>query len=220
MASAQLKAELRSESGKGAARKLRAAGRVPAILYGRGEETRSLTLDGHELSRILASVHVENTIIDLDIEGQGTVPTLVREVQSHAWRGDVLHVDFYQIQAGQKVDVGVPLRFVGVAPGVKAGGMLQHILSEVQVRCLPDRIPQSFEVDISGLEVGDSVHVSAIALPEGVDLLDDPERTICSVLAPTVAREPGEEEEAAAAAPESEEPEVIRREETEPGEEE
>lgn len=222
MASAQLKAELRSETGKGANRKLRASGRVPAVVYGHGEETRKLTLDAHDLARILSSVHVENTIIDLDIAGEGTVRTLVREIQSHAWRDAVLHVDFYQIHAGETLTVAVPVRFVGTAPGVKAGGMLQHTLDEVEVRCLPDAIPEFFEVDISGLDIGDSVHVSVIRLPEGVELLEDPERTVCSVLPPTVIREEGEEAETAAAAePEGEEPEVIGRgrDEDEEGEE-
>ena len=210
MATAQLKAELRSETGKGANRKLRAAGRVPAVLYGHGERTRSLTLDAHDFSRMLSAVHVENTIIELDIAGEGTVRTLVREIQSHAWREAVLHVDFYQIHAGEKLTVAVPLRFLGTAPGVKAGGMLQHTLDEIEVSCLPDAIPQSFEIDISGLEIGDSVHVSQIALPEGVELVEDADRTVCSLLPPTVMKVEGEEEEAVERKP-GEEPEVIGR---------
>lgn len=213
MASAQLKAELRSEKGKGASRKLRAAGRVPAVVYGHGEQTRELTVDAHDLFRMLSTTHVENTIIDLDIAGEGMVRTLIREIQSHAWRETVLHVDFYQIHAGEKLTVAVPLRYVGTSPGVKAGGMLQHTLDEVEVSCLPDAIPESFEVNIDGLEIGDSVHLSQIALPEGVELVDDADRTVCSVLPPTVMATDEEEEEAAAPiAGEGAEPEVIGRE--------
>lgn len=218
MASAQLKAELRSEKGKGANRKMRAAGRVPAVVYGHGDATRTLTVDAHDLSRLLATVHVENTIIDLDIAGEGTVKALVREVQSHAWRNAVLHVDFYQIHAGEKLVVAVPVRFLGASPGVKAGGMLQHVLDEIEVRCLPDSIPEAFDVDISSLEIGDSIRVSEITLPDGVELLEDPERTICSVLPPTVMKE--EEEEAEVPAEEGAEPEVIGRAREEEGAEE
>lgn len=210
MASANLKAEPRAERGKNASRKLRAAGRIPAIVYGRGDETRALTVDAHDLSRMLATVHVENTIVDLDVAGSGPVKTLVREIQKHAWRNEVLHVDFYQIHAGEKVTVAVPLRYVGTAPGVKGGGMLQHTMDEIEVRCLPDAIPESFEADISGLEIGDSIHVSDITIPEGVELLEELERTVCSVLPPTVIKE-AEEEEEAVAAEIGEEPEVIGR---------
>jgi large subunit ribosomal protein L25 len=210
MANANLKAEPRSSIGKGANRKMRAAGRVPAIVYGRGEETRMLSLDAHDLSRMLATVHIENTIVDLDIAGEGAVTTLIREVQKHAHRPVVLHVDFYQIHAGEKLTVNIPVHFVGTAPGVKEGGMLQHTLDEIAVRCLPAEIPTHFDVDISSLEIGDSVHVSAVVLPANVELLEDPERTICSVLPPTVVKDDEEAEEAVEAAPDGE-PEVIGR---------
>jgi large subunit ribosomal protein L25 len=206
-AEARLKAEPRSVRGKGASRKLRAAGRVPAVVYGRGENTRSVTVDAHELSRLMSRVHVENTVIDLEIAGEGALKALVREVQTHAFRDAVLHIDFYQIHAGESVTVAVPLRFTGAAPGVKAGGMLQHALDELEVRCLPDGIPEAIDVDISGLQIGDSVHVSQITLPRGVESLEDPERSVCSVLPPTVAREEVPEVAAETGA----EPEVISR---------
>lgn len=191
----RLKAEPRAERGKGAARKLRAAGRVPAVIYGHGDETRALTVDAHDLGRLLSRVHVENTILDIDIQGSGAVKALVREIQKHAYRDDVLHIDFYQIHAGEKVTVQVPLRFVGAAPGVKAGGMLQHVLDEIEVRCLPSEIPESLEVDVSGLSIGDSLHVSQVSVPAGVEVLADGERTVCSVLPPTVGAAAEEEEE-------------------------
>ncbi len=216
-AKVELKAEPRTATGKGANRKLRATGRVPAVVYGHGEQTRSVSVDAHALSRLMAEVHVESTIIDLDVSGEAPVRTLVREIQSHPYRGDVLHIDFYQIHAGEAITLSVPLRFVGAAPGVKAGGMLSHAIDEVEVRCLPDAIPDFLEVDISALDIGDSVHVDAIPLPEGVELLEDAERTVCSVLPPTVVAEaePEEVEEVVGT-----EPEVIgRRKEEDEGEE-
>jgi len=216
-ADARLRAEPRSTTGKGANRKLRAAGKVPAVVYGRGENTRSLLVDAHEFSRLLSRVHVENTVIDLDIEGEGAIKALVREVQTHAFRDVVLHIDFYQIHAGERLTVAVPLRFTGAAPGVKAGGMLQHTLDELEIRCLPDAIPEYIEVDISGLDINDSVHVGQLTLPEGVETLEDADRSVCSVLPPTVVKEATPE---AIVAPEEErvEPEVISRRKEEAGE--
>lgn len=209
MANASLTAEPRSTTGKGANRKMRAAGRVPAVVYGRNEDTRMVSVDAHELSRMLASVHIENTIVDLSIQGEGEVKALVREIQTHAHRDFVLHVDFLQIHAGETLTVAIPIRFTGTAPGVKEGGILQHTLDELEVICLPSAIPEQFEIDISGLNVGDSVHISAIVLPEGVELVDDNDRTICTVLAPTIVKEDEEEEEAEEEL--GEEPEVIGR---------
>jgi large subunit ribosomal protein L25 len=191
-------------------RKLRASGRVPAVIYGHGEETRILTVDAHELSLLFARIHVENTIIDVTIEGEKKpVKALVREVQKHVVRDDVLHVDFYQIHEGEKVTVEIPIRLTGAAPGVKVGGMLQHALGELEVRCLPDRIPERIEVDISSLDIGDSIHVRDIPSPEGVEFLVDPDRTVCSVMAPAVVA--AEEGEAVAPEPGVAEPEVIGR---------
>jgi len=217
--SAILKAEPRSGRGKGASRKLRAAGRVPAVIYGYGEETRSLSVDAHELSRLLARVHIENTILDVDIAGErAPLKALVREIQRHAYRDDVVHLDLYQIHAGERITLSVPLRLVGAAPGVKAGGIIQHALTELEIRCSADQIPTSIEVDISGMEVGDTVHVSELVLPEGVESLAPPERSVCSVLPPTVVKAEEEEAVEPEAAVEAE-PEVISRRKEEPEDE-
>ncbi|HEX6938440.1 MAG TPA: 50S ribosomal protein L25/general stress protein Ctc [Longimicrobiales bacterium] len=184
---ANLKAAPREERGKGAARRLRAAGRVPAVVYGHGEDARPLSVDAHELERLFSRISVENTLIQLEIDGQPGARVLVREVQTHPYRPEVLHVDFYQVHAGERLTVGVPLHLVGTPEGVKMGGVLDQTLHEIEVRCLPDRIPEAIEVDVSGLAVGDSLHIRDVALPEGVELHDDADRTICSVGAPTVA---------------------------------
>jgi large subunit ribosomal protein L25 len=206
---ANLAAQVRSETGKGANRQLRMKGRIPAVVYGHGEETRKLSVDAHELDRLFARIHVENTLITLDVEGvDGPVKALVREIQTNPVRNQVLHVDFYQIHAGEKLTVQIPIKLIGAAPGVKAGGILQHALDELEVSCLPDAIPDRIEVDISGLDIGDSIHVHELNVPEGVEVESDADRTVCSVVPPTISVE---EAPAEVAAEVSAEPEVIGR---------
>jgi large subunit ribosomal protein L25 len=203
---AELSALAREGTGKGHNRKLRASGRVPAVLYGHGEDTRSVSVDAHELERLFAHIHVENTVIDIAVDG-APVKALVREVQRDAVRNDVIHVDFYMIHAGELLTVEIPLRILGTAPGVRVGGLLQQSLDALEIRCLPDRIPDTIEVDIAGLQIGDSVHVRDLALPEGVEVLVDADRTVCSVVPPTVSADAAE----GAAEPTGSEPEVIGR---------
>lgn len=185
---ARLQAEPREVSGKSATRKMRAAGRIPAVVYGHGEETRLLSVDAHELELLFNRVHWENTIVELTIEGErAPVRTLVREVQSHAYKPLVVHVDFQQIHAGERVHVSVPIRLTGNAPGLKAGGVMMQTETDLDIRCTPDKIPEYIEVDVSGLDIGDAIHLRDITLPEGVDAEIDADRTICSVTPPTVA---------------------------------
>jgi large subunit ribosomal protein L25 len=209
-----LKARPREERGKGGARQLRRQGRIPAVVYGRGEETRAVSVDAHELERLFSHISVENTLIDLRIEGRrGAVKALVREVQTHPFRPDVLHVDFFQIHADEPVDVEIPVRLTGTAEGVKEGGVLQHVLHELPIRCLPAAIPEVIVVDVSGRAIGESVHVGDLVLPEGVSAEIDAERTVCSVVPPMVevVEEEVEEEELEEAVAEGEEPELIRK---------
>ena len=207
---AKLQAEPRQDSGKSVTRKMRAAGRIPAVVYGHGEPTRLLSVDAHELELLFNRVHWENTLIELTIKGERTpVRTLVREVQSHAYKPLVVHVDFQQIHAGERVHVSVPIRLSGNPPGVKAGGVMMQTETDLDIRCTPDNIPEFIEVDVSALEIGDSVHLRDIALPEGVEPDIDADRTICSVTPPTVAVTTEAAEEAPAT--EGGEPEVIRK---------
>jgi large subunit ribosomal protein L25 len=204
MAQAKLAAESRQDMGKGVARKLRAAGRVPAVMYGHGEQTRSLSLDAHELKILFSKVHWENTLITLDIAGE-SVSTLVREVQTHAFKGDVLHVDFYQIHANEKLEVEVPIRMHGTPAGAKLGGILAHTINDLLVRCLPGNIPNHIDVDVSHLGMNESIHVRDLPLPDGVESVIDGDRTVCIVNPPSVAAEGAAPVEGATT-----EPEVIK----------
>ncbi|HSH45158.1 MAG TPA: 50S ribosomal protein L25/general stress protein Ctc [Longimicrobiales bacterium] len=201
---AKLKATLRDETGKSAARRMRREGRIPAVIYGTGEETRSLTLDAHDFELLVKRHALDTTLVELSIEGAKSkkpVRALVSEVQSHPYRPEVLHVDFLQIHAGERVTVEVPIRITGTAEGVRAGGVLQHVLHELEMECAVESIPEAIEVDVTTLDIGDSVHVAELALPEGVEVLVDQDRTVCTVAAPTVL-EVAEEEAAEAEAPE------------------
>jgi large subunit ribosomal protein L25 len=201
-----LKAELREGTGKGVARKLRAAGRLPAVVYGGADEAQHISLDAHDADYLFRNISVDNTIIDLEIEGEkGAVQTLVREIQTHPWKATLLHVDFLRIQKGVAVDMVVPLHLMGDPVGVTmGGGVVEQIIHDLPVRCIPSKIPEVIEVDISALEVGDVLHISDITLDEGVEVTIAPERTICSVSLPKAAVEPTEEEELEAGAVEAE----------------
>lgn len=208
-----LNAQPRTERGKGAIRKLRAEGFIPAVIYGRGDASVAVSVRAHELTKLLGSISVDNTIIDLAVEGKKkATPTLIREVQYHAARKAILHVDFLLVHAGEKIHLEVPIRLHGSPVGVRDnGGILQEVLREIRVECLPSDIPEAIELDVSELDVGDSIVVGSVSIP-GVKVLNDPDIVLVSVVAPTVstdAEEAGEEEGAAGG-----EPEVIGRDES------
>lgn len=183
---ATLNARVREESGKGAARKLRSAGEIPAVAYGHGEQSRSLAVDAHDLELLLTRINPENTIIDLKVEGSKSAKALIREIQHHPSRPQILHVDFFQIKAGEKLHVEVPVRLHGAPIGVRdEGGILQEVLRELTVECLPDDIPSSIELDVDHLGLGDALHVSDVKIDKAT-VLNDPELVICSVIAPSV----------------------------------
>jgi large subunit ribosomal protein L25 len=210
MAMAKLKAQPRQETGKSAVRKMRAAGRIPAVVYGHGDETRMISLDAHEVDLLFKRVNTETTLVELEIEGQrAPVRTLVREIQGHAHKKQLFHVDFQQVHAGEAMHVAVPIRLQGTPKGVRAGGILAQTLTDLPVKVLPDRIPEFIDVDISGLGIGDNIHLRDITLPEGVHAEVDGDRTICSVTPPAVRLDTGEAEETVE--PTATEPEVIGR---------
>ena len=209
MATATLNAKPREDTGKGVARKLRAAGEVPGVIYGSGRQPQSLTVNSRDFERLAERVRITSTVIELALDGR-TARTLVRELQRDPIKRTVIHVDFQELVAGEKVTVSVPLRFVGTAEGVKTGGgILEETMHQLEVTCDPANIPDHIDVDVSALTIGHSLHVGDVKLPEGVEVVDDPEQTIAVVSAPK------EEEEVApveGAAPEAAaEPELIRK---------
>jgi large subunit ribosomal protein L25 len=207
MASEQLSASARDLGGKGVARKLRSEGRIPAVVYGHGREPQPLSINSRELDRLLDHIAAEATVIDLDIDGK-PARTLIREIQRHPFKRQILHVDFQELVAGEKISVRLPIILVGVPDGVRLdGGILDQTMRELEVEVDPSNIPNHVDIDVTKLTIGSSIHVREITLPEGVEVLDDGDASVCVVSAPRAAVEAvaSEETEAVAA-----EPEVIR----------
>ena len=208
MASASLSAESRSETGKGVARKLRAAGRVPGVVYGHGREPQSLSLNARELEKLLGSIAAGSTVVELSL-GNATTNTLIREVQRHPFKKQILHVDFMELVAGEKVIVDIPLVFVGTPEGVRTGGgLLEQILHSIEINVDPSSIPNHVDVDVSQMIMGHSLHVRDLKLPEGVEVLTDVDATVCAVIAPRAVVEEAAATEAEGAPAE---PELIRK---------
>jgi large subunit ribosomal protein L25 len=186
-----LKAQKREGKGKGAARTLRRAGRVPAVLYGRELDAVHLSVDAHEAKVLFHSISVDNTIVDLTIDGEKKpYQTLVREIQTHPWKAHLVHIDFLRIQEGVAVDLNIPVNLVGIPVGVRLhGGVLEQIVHELEVRCVPSKIPESFVLDVTALDINGSLHVSDIPLSEGVEILAAPDQTICAVAIPKIVEE-------------------------------
>ncbi len=191
MAKATLKAQKRDNSGKGAARTLRRAGRVPAVLYGRELESVHLSVDAHEAERLFHSISVDNTIVDLDVEGEKKpYLTLVREIQTHPWRNALLHVDFLRIQEGVAVDLDVPVRLLGIPAGVRlGGGVLEQVIHDLAIRCEPSKIPEVIELDVTNMEINQSLRVADLKLPEGIEVRIPGDRTVCAVAIPKLVEE-------------------------------
>jgi large subunit ribosomal protein L25 len=204
----KLKTRLREETGTKVAHKLRRGGEVPAILYGHREGPLNLALPEHELWHILHSATSEHLILTLDIEGaeETEVLTLVRDVQHHPVTGDILHIDFQRISFTEKIKVGVPVVLTGTSHGVKEfGGILDHGVREVKIHCTPKQIPDAIQVDVTDMEIGNSIHISDIAsqYPE-LEFLDDANVTLAHVSPPKKLEVKEEAVEEEAAVPEEE----------------
>ena len=209
MATANLAASSRSTTGKGVARKLRAAGQIPAVIYGHAREPMPLVLNAHELGLLLEKNPYQSTVIELAFDG-GMARTLIREIQRHPFKKQILHVDFQELVAGEKVSVHVPIQFQGTPEGVKnGGGVLDQIMHELEISVDPSNIPHHINVDVSPLTIGHSIHAGDVPLPEGVELLTDADSTLCVCAAPKVEVEPTPVVEEADAA--EGEPELIRK---------
>jgi large subunit ribosomal protein L25 len=211
MALVSLKADDRTPGRKGGARKLRRSGRVPAVLYGIGEVPKPVSLDAKELDILLRKHGASSIILDLAVEGEaaGKSSALVKEIQRHTVTGQVLHVDLQRVSAERKLTVDVPIVLTGEATGVKEGGVMETILREIQVECLPGDMPDKLEIDVSEMNIGDAIHVRDLSLPK-TEILNDPENVVVTLVPPTVYEEVKVEEEEAAA--EAAEPELVEKE--------
>ena len=215
-----IKGEKRSRFGKNASRKLRREGKVPAILYGKGEPGIPLALDKKEIFEILRSETGENTLFKTSFDS-GSWDTMIKDVQVDPVSDEILHVDLIQIAMDKAVRVSVPVLIAGEAVGVKTeGGFVDVITREVEVECLPQSIPEHIEVNISALHLHQSIKIEEITPPPDVEIMDDPQSVVVLIEAPTKEEVVEAEEEEVEVMVEGEEPEVIKKEKLEEEEKE
>ena len=193
MSEYKLAAENRSDAGKGAARRLRASGRVPAVLYGHGTKPQHLSVDARQFGQALRTDAGVNVLISLEV-GSDQHLALAKEIQRHPVKGSLIHVDFIQVRRGEKVHVQVPVHLVGEAPGAREGGILDQDLYQLNVEAEVTAVPEAVEADVSGLGIGEVLRVADLKAPDGAAILDDSEASVVSVVAPTVEAEPEAEE--------------------------
>jgi len=183
-----INAELRDESGKGASRRLRHEGKIPAILYGDGKKSQSLTLDHNEITKHLEQEAFYSQVVSL-IANKKRQRAILRDIQRHPFKPKIMHMDFQRINSRIKLTTSVPLHFMNeeTCVGFKAGGIISHQINELEITCLPSDLPEYIEVDIAELDIGDSVHISEIKLPEGVESIamlhgDEHDLPVASIL--------------------------------------
>jgi len=212
MAIVNLKSERRDGVGKGVARKLRAAGSIPGVYYGRGEAPIALAMNAKEIEGMLHGAAAANVIVDLHVSGAAAADrkALIREIQRDPLRPvNILHLDLYEVKADEKVTVSVPVRLVGIPDGVRNfGGVLDQVLYSLEVEVLPADIPDHIDLDVTNLAIGHSLFVREVSVPKA-RILNPPESPVCSVVAPRTEEAPAVVPEAEAAAPA--EPELIRK---------
>ena len=225
-----LNVQPRENTTKGRTHQLRREGKLPAVLYGGKESALSIVIDQKEFLKTLHTEYGENVIISLYISdstighsraSEKPVPVIIKEIQTDPVTRNLLHVDLYRISLREEIRVNVPIEIYGEAPGVKkSGGVLDHVVHEIAVKCLPTKIPDKIICNVSSLEAGETLTVKDLKIPRGVEVLDDPEKIVVSIIAPTVVEEKPAEE---VAPEEAIEPEVIgkgKKEEEEKEEEE
>ena len=203
MATEAITAQSRKETGKGAARTLRRQALIPAVFYGPEVDPVPLSLKSRDLERIVKTGAGENVLIDLDIEnGESTQShrAMIKEIQADPVKQTILHVDLYAISMDKKIQLEIPITLTGTPIGVDEGGILQQVGRTIEISCLPGQIPDAFELDVTDLAIGDSLHVSDLDIPEEIDILAEEQLTIATVVPPTVVEEiepevPEEEEE-------------------------
>ena len=197
-----LVAKRREKKGSAHARRMRKAGLLPGVIYSTGGEASAIELNAHDFELILHHHASETLLVEVDMEGEGKISALVKEVQHHPVTGELLHVDLQKMDAKVAIQVEIPIEPVGEAAGVKAGGILDLVMHALEVECLPGDLVETFEVDVSGLGIGDHLRVSDLNIDSRYKILNDPEAIVVSVSGPQAEEEAAEEGETA-------EPEVI-----------
>jgi large subunit ribosomal protein L25 len=205
---ASIHAAPREGTGKGVARSLRRDGRVPAVIYGRGREPEAVSVETIPLNRLLATISAATTIVDVSVGHKAPVKALIREIQRNPVRpADIIHLDLYEVHADEKIIVEVPVKLIGTPEGVKNfGGVLDHGMHNLSIRVFPADIPEHLDVDVSALNIGQSIHVSDIAF-EKIEIMADARQTICTIVAPRAEEVVAPVVDAAAPV----EPELIRK---------
>ena len=215
MEETKLIAKKRDLQGSANVRRMRKAGTLPGVVYGDGEEATPVQIETHIFEQLLHHHASETLLVDIELEGEGTVSVLVKDVQHHPVSSELLHVDLLKVAADKPIQVDITLTVVGEAAGIKAGGVLDLIMHSIAVECLPGDLVESIEVDVTELEIGNSLYASDVKLSSKFKLLSDPESIVVSVAEPRVEVEP-EDEEAGEGA-EAAEPEVISEKKEEEG---
>ena len=204
---ANLQVATRTDTGKGAARSLRRAGKVPGVIYGHGRAAEPVVVDTAALAKMLVGISAGTTIVDVAIDGRAPVKALIREIQRDALRpAEILHLDFYEVRADEQITLAVPVHLVGIPDGVRNfGGVLDHSLRELEIEVLPSDIPEHVELDVTALAIGHSLFVRDLKI-EKARILNDPDTPVCTVVAPRTEEAPAVVEEVVTA-----EPELIRK---------
>jgi large subunit ribosomal protein L25 len=212
MKSLKLSAFPRTSLRRKGSKAVRASGRIPANIYGKTAAPQNLEVDSIAFKDLVHTAHSEIILVDLSVAGDARAERLVliQDVQHHPLTGSVLHVDFHEVQPTEKVTIKVPVEAVGEPVGVKSGGgTLEHVLLKLRIRALPKDLPEQIDVDVSGLEVGKSIHIGDIQAPEGVEILGDKHITVLAVAAP-LTEAPAAADATAAAGAEAKQPEMIK----------
>ena len=197
MSALKITAEARESTGKGVARKLRQAGKIPAVLYGQGHEGVSLSLDSYELNLLLSTAGARTSVLELEVKGggrSGRQNVLIKEVQKHPFKDHILHMDLLEVAMDEEISVMVPIEVVGTPKGVKIdGGILEMKRRELEIECLPNVIPDSITINIEDLEIGDTIHVEDLKVATGITIPHETNFTLLTVVAPAAEVEPEEE---------------------------
>jgi large subunit ribosomal protein L25 len=214
-----LTAYRRAAAGRNAVKKLRSTGRIPTVIYGRKTAAQNLELNLREVDKLIGHSASENILVDLMVDGDERPQrlALVHDVQHDPLDGHILHIDFHEVAADEKVTVMVPVEAVGTAAGVKDGGVLEHVLFKVKVRALPADLPMVLEVDVTHVKLDGVIHLGEIPAPPGVELVGDPKVPVLAVAAPKSEAEEAAEEAAATTAPTPGEVEMIKEKKGEEG---